>query len=114
LILTTIYSHLLRFAWVNFIDILRVAKKADNFAVFFALLGYMGVKAAHIMLMKLTPGLNFTNIICAAFTPVAPISVRIQSSLQYLITLLGSMGAKAAHRMLVKLISDPKKTLINA
>ncbi len=34
----------------------------------------------------------------AAFTPVAPKSVEIQPSCQYLFTLLGSMGAKAAHR----------------
>jgi len=39
----------------------------------------------------------------AAFTPVAPKSVRIQSSCQYLFTLLGSTGAKAAHRTLMKL-----------
>jgi len=38
-----------------------------------------------------------------AFTPVAPKSVRIQSSCQYLFTLLGSTGAKAAHKMLMKL-----------
>jgi hypothetical protein len=38
-----------------------------------------------------------------AFTPVAPKSVRIQSSCQYLFTLLGSTGAKAAHRTLMKL-----------
>ncbi len=40
------------------------------------------------------------------FTPVAPKSVRIQSSCQYLFTLLGSTGAKAAHRKLMKLTPD--------
>jgi len=53
-------------------------------------------------LLACTPGLNFTNIF-TAFTPVAPKSVRIQSSCQYLFTLLGSTGAKAAHRTLMKL-----------
>ncbi len=38
-----------------------------------------------------------------AFTPVAPKSVRIQSSCQYFFTLLGSTDAKAARRMLMKL-----------
>ncbi len=38
-----------------------------------------------------------------AFTPVAPKSVKNQSSCQYLFMLLGSTGAKAARRMLMKL-----------
>jgi len=38
-----------------------------------------------------------------AFTPIAPKSVKIQSSCQYLFTLLGSIGAKAARRTLMKL-----------
>jgi len=38
-----------------------------------------------------------------AVTPVAPKSVIIQSSGQYLFTLLGSTGAKAARRTLMKL-----------
>jgi len=42
----------------------------------------------------------------AAFTPVVPISIRIQSNHQYLFTLLGSMGTKAARRTLMKLTPD--------
>jgi len=42
----------------------------------------------------------------AAFTPVAPKSIRIQSSCQYLFTLLGFTGAKAANRTLMKLTID--------
>jgi hypothetical protein len=38
-----------------------------------------------------------------ASTPIAPKSVRIQSSWKYLFTLLGSTGTKAACRMLMKL-----------
>ncbi len=41
-----------------------------------------------------------------AFMPVAPKSVRIQSSFQYLFTLLGSTGAKAARKMLMKLTPE--------
>jgi len=37
------------------------------------------------------------------FTPVAPKSIRIQSSCQYLLTLLGYTGAIAACRTLMKL-----------
>ncbi len=37
------------------------------------------------------------------FTPVAPKSIKIRSSCQYLFTLLGSTGAKAARRLLMKL-----------
>ncbi len=48
-----------------------------------------------------------------AFTPVAPKSVRIQSSCQYLFTLLGSTGAKAALRMLVKLTPDLERTFVD-
>jgi len=42
----------------------------------------------------------------AAFTTVAPKSVRIQSSCRYLLCFLGSTGEKAAHRMLMKLTLD--------
>jgi len=48
----------------------------------------------------------------AAFTQVAPKSIRIQSSCQYLFTLLGSTGAKAAHRMLMKLTPGPQEVPI--
>jgi len=41
--------------------------------------------------------------LCTAFTPVAPKSVRIQSSCQYLFMLLGSTCAKAVCRTLMKL-----------
>ena len=44
--------------------------------------------------------------LCTALTPVAPKSVRFQSSCQYLFTLLGSTGTKAALRTLMKLTPD--------
>ncbi len=42
----------------------------------FALLGPMPVIAAHKMLMKLTPGLNFIIILCTVFTLVDPKSAK--------------------------------------
>ena len=41
--------------------------------------------------------------LCAAFTPVAPQSVRTQSSCQYLFTILRSTSVKPVRRMLMKL-----------
>jgi hypothetical protein len=52
---------------VNFVNVLRAAfacadpesaKKTDNLTSFFALKGSVCVKAAHRMLMKLTPGIR--------------------------------------------------------
>jgi len=44
----------------------------DNLNVFFTLLGSERVKAAHKMLMILTPGINFINILRTAFTRTDP------------------------------------------
>ena len=49
----------------------RRSKKCKNIvkpSAFFALLGSVQSKAAHRMLMKSTPGVNFTNILPADFT----------------------------------------------
>ncbi len=53
-------------------------------------------------------GVNFNNVLRAAFMPVAPLSVRTQSSCQYLFTLLGSTRAKAALKRLMKLTQSIK------
>ncbi len=45
----------------------------------------------------------------AAFMPLAPKSVRVQSSHQYLFTLWGSVHIKAARRMLMKLTPGDEK-----
>ncbi len=63
-------------------------------------------KAAHQILIKLTQGVKFINILCIDFTRQDPQSVNIQSSCQYLFTLLGSEGIKDAHKMLMKLTPD--------
>ncbi len=49
------------------------------------------------------PVVNFSIVLRPAFAPVAPKSVRIQSSCQYLFTLLGSTGTKAVRRTVMKL-----------
>ena len=48
-------------------------------------------------------GLDFTNVLHTAFTPVAPQSVRTQSSCKYLFMLSGSTSVKAVCRTLMKL-----------
>ena len=53
--------------------------------------------------MKLTPDVNFINVLRTAFALVDPESVRTQSSHQYLFTLLGSTNVKAVRRTLMKL-----------
>ncbi len=53
--------------------------------------------------MELTLGLNFTNVLRTAFAPVAPKSVKVQSSRQYLFTLLGPTSVKGVRKMLMEL-----------
>jgi len=72
----------------------------------FALLGSAHVKSAHKMLLKLSPGLNFINILCTAFTRGDPKSVERYWWLDWVLTLWGAMGIKAAHKMLLKLSPD--------
>jgi len=55
------------------------------------------------MLLKLSPGVNFINVLHKAFMSSDLESIKIQSSGQYLFTLLSSAGVKAARRSLVKL-----------
>jgi len=46
----------------------KSAKNNDSLTVCFATLGSGRVKAVHKMLMKLTPGINLTNILRSAFS----------------------------------------------
>jgi len=55
------------------------------------------------MLMKLTPGVNFINILHTAFTLVDPNSLNKIDNLTVFFTLLGSACVKAVHRTLMKL-----------
>jgi hypothetical protein len=58
------------------------------------------------MLMKLTPGVNFINVLRTAFVLVDPESIKIQLSHQCLFTLSGPTSVKAVHRTLMKLTPD--------
>jgi len=69
----------------------------------FTLLGSTSVKAVHRMLMKLSRGVNFINIVHEDFTREDPNSIKIQSSCKHLFALLGSTQLKTAHKMLMKL-----------
>jgi hypothetical protein len=60
-----------------------------------------GAKAAHKMLVKLTTGVNFTNILHKAFTRSDPKSAKETDSLTLFFAQLGSARAKAALKMLV-------------
>ena len=53
-----------------------------------------------------TPGVNFTNILRAAFTRADPKSAKKTVKLSSFIALLGSARVKAARRTLVKLTPD--------
>ncbi len=66
-------------------------------------------KRAHKILMKLTPVVNFTNVLRTAFTLVDLKSVKIPVSHWYLFTLSGSASVKAVHRSLMKLSPDCSK-----
>jgi hypothetical protein len=52
--------------------------------------------------MKLTPGLNFINVLLTALMHADPERVKFQLSCQYLFSLLGSAHIKAARGMLMK------------
>ncbi len=55
------------------------------------------------MLMKLTPVLNFTDILEATFARLDPESAKNTDKLPVFFTFLGSDQVKAAHKMLMKL-----------
>jgi hypothetical protein len=63
------------------------------------------------MLVASTPGVNFINILQAAFTNADPESVTIQLNCQYLFALFRSERVKAALRILMKL--TPVVNIIN-
>ena len=63
-------------------------------------------KCAKTMLMKLTVGLNFVNILHIAFMCSNPKSVKYTKDLTVFFTLLGSTSIKALCKLLVKLTLD--------
>jgi len=79
-------------------------KKTDNLTIFFfTLLGSARTKAAHIMLMKLTPGVKFTNVFRAAFSMHAdPKSTKNSHAVMSVFyAILGSSLVKTACKMYV-------------
>ena len=86
----------------------RVSKNLLEFDILFFYENYRYFKLvmSEVWLFCVTTGVNFINVLRVALALVAPKSMRIQSSCQYLFTLLRSTGAKAARRMLVKLTPD--------
>ncbi len=70
----------------------KSAKMTASYQWRFALLESMSVKAARKTLMKLTPVVNFINILWAAST----------DGLTVFFAILGSACLKALHKMLVK------------
>ena len=54
------------------------------------------------MLVKLTPGVDSVNILCAAFTQADPKSAKKTDSLTVFFVLMGSVCVKALRKMLVK------------
>ena len=54
-------------------------------------------------IMVCTSGVNFTNVLCAAFMLVDPKTVKKIENLTVFFTLLGSEGVKAVRRILMKL-----------
>ncbi len=71
----------------------------------------IGTKAAHKMLVKLTKGANFINVLKAAFTCAYPKSANGTDDLTAIFALLGSGCVKAAHKMLVKLAKGGRQSM---
>ncbi len=69
-------------------------------SAFFSLLGSLCVKAAHKMSMKLTPGVNFINVLCKVFTLIDPKRVKKIDNLNVIFM---HLGVKAACKTLMKL-----------
>ena len=54
-------------------------------------------------MIKLIPGVNFTNVLRAAFTLVDPKTVKMIYNLTVFLMLLGSASIKVERKMLMKL-----------
>jgi len=54
-------------------------------------------------LLKLTTGVNFINVLHAAFAPVDPKSVKRYWQLDWILMFLGATGIKAAHKYVVEI-----------
>jgi len=97
---------------INFINVLRTAftpkciKMTVKLSIFFTLLGAMSAKDLSKTLMKLTPGVNFIDILLAALAQRDPESAKKSDNLTVFLALLGYRRIKAAGRRLMKLTPD--------
>ncbi len=64
-------------------------------------------------MVVLTPGVNFTNVSCAAVTLVCPKTPNDTANLTVFFAHLGSASVKAARRTLMKLSPDVKFSIVN-
>jgi len=83
--------------------------KNDILTAFFALLESALVKAESKMLVKLTKGVNFINILCKALMHTDTIRAKKTDNLNVFFALLGSALVKAESKMLVKLTPNEMK-----
>ncbi len=81
----------------------KAQQNTVKLSVFFALLESARAKAACRILMKLTPGVNFTNMFICSFYALRSQDRKWQLSHQCLFALLESVRPKAALKTLVKL-----------
>jgi len=105
-----IWAQFLQYSMYSFYACRSKKRKKTLMTYVFTFLGSTRAKAVHRMLMKLTPGLNFINVLRTAFTLVDTERVIIQSNPQYLFMHLGSTCAKAVRRTLVKLTPDRQQS----
>jgi len=95
----------------------KSVKKIENLTVFFMLLGSALIKAVHRTLMKLSPGVNFFNILLtpffqkSVFLPFFSIYSRLFSLVTVWLCnfLQNNIGAKTARKMLMILTKGPSR-----
>jgi len=86
---------------------MRKKKRQSSQHCHFTLLGSAGVKVVHRTLMKSTPGVNFINVLRAAFTSAEPKSLKkTASSHQSFLRFWDLHMQKLFVNMLVKLTPD--------
>ncbi len=95
--------HFTNILWASFIHTYLKSVKKWWFDCLFVLLEFSSVKAVRKMLMKVTPGLNFINVLCSAFMLADPESVKIYLWFNCIFTLLEFLCVKAVRKMLMKL-----------
>ncbi len=100
LISSTFYVQL----WCT--QIPNARKKQSSQQCCLALWEPTGVKAVRWPLMKLSPGVNFINVLQTAFLCTDPKSAKKNDNLTVFFVLLGSGHVKAASRMLMKVTPE--------